>query len=106
MKQVWLTVGLAAALLAPAALAKPTAPQCSAGAVCGGVAGLRCEQGYYCGFPPGRGRPDQTGVCKLKPRVCPRIFKPVCGRDGTTYPNACEAASRGVSVLSEGACPP
>lgn len=104
MKPVWLTAALVAMMVASGADAKPRAPQCSAGAVCGGIAGLRCEEGYYCGFQPGPGHPDETGLCKLKPRVCPMIFKPVCGRDGKTYSNACVAASSGVSVASPGPC--
>ena len=45
------------------------------------------------------------GVCRREPRLCTKIFKPVCGCNGVTYGNACEAAGAGVSVASEGACP-
>lgn len=46
-----------------------------------------------------------TGACAVKPQVCPTIYKPVCGCDGKTYGNNCEAAGKGQSLAHEGACP-
>ena len=80
------------------------APICGVGHTCGGIANLQCEDGLYCAYPVGQSFPDQGGVCKVKPKICPQIFQPVCGRDGQTYPNACIANSRGVSVRSAGQC--
>ena len=37
-------------------------------------------------------------------RFCPRIYAPVCGRDGRTYPNTCEARNAGVRIRYTGAC--
>src|SRR5581483_5699166 len=37
-------------------------------------------------------------------QICPDIFKPVCGCDDQTYPNACNAAAAGVAVAHEGEC--
>jgi coxsackievirus/adenovirus receptor len=37
--------------------------------------------------------------------LCPKIFQPVCGEDGQTYGNSCEAECSGVKVKSEGDCP-
>jgi hypothetical protein len=37
--------------------------------------------------------------------MCSREFVPVCGCDGSTYSNACEAASAGARVDFEGQCP-
>ena len=36
--------------------------------------------------------------------LCPAVALPVCGVDGVTYGNACEAACIGVEVAYEGIC--
>jgi hypothetical protein len=76
------------------------------GKVCGGLQGAQCPDGEYCNFPPDAacGAADQTGKCEAKPEACADIYKPVCGCDDKTYGNACDAASHGVSVVSEGEC--
>jgi len=36
--------------------------------------------------------------------ACPMIYKPVCGCNGKTYSNACEASVAGLRSWTEGPC--
>lgn len=74
--------------------------------VCGGITGLGCDDGYYCRYPESAscGAGDATGECAPVPDVCITIDDPVCGCDGRSYSNACEAALAQVSVQHAGAC--
>jgi hypothetical protein len=76
--------------------------------VCGGFAGLTCSDKQYCDYPPHSscGIADQFGTCKPRPEFCPEIYMPVCGCNGHTYPNACQAAHSGQSVAHAGSCNP
>ncbi len=68
-----------------------------------------CPKSFFCATDGGAnpGAVDACagpGVCALRPLVCLANLDPVCGCDGATYGNACEAHQAGVNVASKGAC--
>jgi Kazal-type serine protease inhibitor domain/Pacifastin inhibitor (LCMII) len=77
---------------------------------CGGFrlpTAANCAAGLFCQHQPGAlcGAADAPGECVLIPEVCADIFAPVCGCDGKTYGNACEAAASLTGIFENGACP-
>jgi len=75
------------------------------GVTCGDLGALLCGSGLYCKYEDGScGENGAFGVCAPKPEACALIFAPVCGCDGNTYGNACEAAGNGVSIDFNGPC--
>jgi len=79
------------------------------GDACGGFrppGSPNCDKGLFCQHQPGAlcGAADAPGECVAIPEVCADIFDPVCGCDGQTYGNACEAAMKQVGILANGEC--
>ena len=67
----------------------------------GGLCPGGCADAEYCAG----NTCDAPGTCEEKPTMCLDIFDLVCGCDGNTYGNGCEAAAAGVRVDVEGRCP-
>ncbi|MEY4548533.1 MAG: hypothetical protein RL685_4728, partial [Pseudomonadota bacterium] len=80
------------------------------GDTCGGFrppGGAECGPGLFCQHQAGAlcGAADAPGECVLIPDACIALFSPVCGCDGVTYGNSCEAARNETGILELGACP-
>ncbi len=65
---------------------------------------FECAPGFYC--EKYAGDCAWPGMCMPRPEICTTLWAPVCGCDGMTYGNACEAAAAGVSVSYGGECVP
>jgi len=75
------------------------------GEVCGGITGQPCDDpNEFCKLPPGSCCCDFQGICTPIPNGCPDVWDPVCGCDGQTYGNECEADMAAVSVDHQGPC--
>lgn len=70
----------------------------------GCASSAECAPNEYCHRDLGCPAPSARGQCRPRPQGCARDCPGVCGCDGKTYCNACNAQSVGVNVKSEGAC--
>jgi hypothetical protein len=75
------------------------------GAMCGGIAGLKCPEGQACRYPTNKCNvADLSGTCVKVKSPCAKGGAKVCGCDGKTYANECELLTAGVREASKGAC--
>jgi hypothetical protein len=68
---------------------------------CGGRSGVTCKNpSDFCNIPEVNacGATDGGGNCTPRPASCVDPVATVCGCDGMSYDNACEAARAGVSI--------
>ena len=83
-----------------AAKVDTTTPNCNTGM---GAPDTLCPNGQYCQLLPSSGC-SGLGNCTAKPQACDLMYQPVCGCDGVTYGNACEAAAGGQNIDPQGNC--
>lgn len=63
------------------------------------VCDLVCERGFA-------RDPQGCEICACSTSECAELIEPVCGVNGVTYDNLCEADFAGVPIAFEGSCPP
>jgi len=89
-----------------AATAAPAGPAiANLDEACGGPDKITCNSALFCHLPDGQcSAPDAAGTCAKAPDFCMRVSRPVCGCNGKTYQNECEARHAKVAIDTTGAC--
>jgi Kazal-type serine protease inhibitor domain len=98
---------VAAALLVTCgvALGSPGAAAANLDEACGGAGKITCNSALFCRTPAGQcTAADVAGTCEKAPGFCMRVSRPVCGCNGKTYLNECEARHAKVAVDYTGRC--
>ncbi len=73
--------------------------------VCGGREAKECGGERVCASILANGCSNEhMGICVDRPKHCPSNVAKVCGCDGVTYGNFCEAVQGGTSIDHYGAC--
>lgn len=97
--------GLVAALLTGLSACAGYGLVSQSGGYCTGLADVSCASGTYCKLSTGQCTVAEAGgVCTTPPSSCPDNNAPVCGCNGVTYRNACEASQAQQSVAYSGGC--
>jgi hypothetical protein len=72
---------------------------------CGGILDVLCPSSQYCRTGAGQCKvADAQGSCTIIPPACNSEHNPVCGCDGKTYENMCEATRARISIDHYGKC--
>jgi hypothetical protein len=101
--------GLAAAvpflIVFAVTLASPRARAANLDEACGGPDAVTCNSALWCRKAAGQcSVADAAGTCEKAPDFCMRVSRPVCGCNGKTYPNECEARHSKMQIDHTGAC--
>lgn len=78
--------------------------RCSYAAIPSCTTNLDCNSGQFCDHPGLDSCDAALGSCKDRPSLCDQGGQPVCGCDGVSYENECQANLAGISVHLYACC--